>query len=82
VPVVGLFYPMGDDMDEAEWNTRTARLRALNTEADDLAVAICELDGGRALRLGTPERLAHFRYVWSLPRFDQAARRRALTDPI
>ena len=41
-----------------------AYLKDLNSEADDLAVAICELIGGDALIEGTAERLKCFTAVW------------------
>lgn len=76
-----LFVYEGMTMTEI-WNTKCRRLKDLNSEADDLANAICDLDGGPATVQGTPERLENFKWVWRLPRYDHAARRRALTDPI
>jgi hypothetical protein len=67
---------------EEIWSIKGRRLKDLNSEADDLACAICELDGGPATMQGTPERLANFKFVWALPKYDRAARRRALTDPL
>jgi hypothetical protein len=67
---------------EQIWSAKARRVQDLNSEADDLAIAICDLDGGPATVEGTPERLANFKYVWALPKFNHEARRRALTDPI
>jgi hypothetical protein len=68
--------------DEARWKRRMARVKDLNSEAYDLFDDICELDGGPATVQGTPERLAHFKWVHALPRFNPEARRRALSDPL
>jgi hypothetical protein len=64
------------------WSAKNRRVKDLNSEADDLACDICALMGGPAMVEGTPERIANFRYVWGLPKYDRDARRRALTDPI
>jgi hypothetical protein len=69
-------------MTSTDHERRIARLKNLNTAADDLWMVLCDLDGGPATVQGTPERLAHFRWVHALPRFNHEAQRRALSDPI
>jgi hypothetical protein len=69
-------------MNDEIWSAKNRRLKNLNSEADDLACDICALMGGEAMQQGTPERIANFKWVWALPRYDGTARRRALTDPL
>jgi hypothetical protein len=55
---------------------RMAAVKALNTEADDLFVALAELEGGDAEIEGTIERCEVFRWVSQLPKYNAAARNR------
>jgi hypothetical protein len=41
-----------------------AATKARATADDDLACAICEIEGGDALVEGTPERMEIFSWVW------------------
>jgi uncharacterized membrane-anchored protein len=54
---------------------KSAAIKANATAADELAIAICELEGGAAEVERTAERYEIFRWVWSQPSFDKAARR-------
>ena len=49
-------------------------LKDLISEADDLAMDICELMGGNAEIEGTPERYEVVEFVWRLQKYDHTAR--------
>jgi hypothetical protein len=61
---------------------KTAAVRDLIDEADDLAMDIIALVGGAAEVEGSAERLEIFKSVWRLPRYDHEARRRARRDTL
>ena len=61
------------------WKCKLAARKQVATDADYLAVDICELMGGEAEHEGTPERMEIFKYVWRLPRFDHPRRDRIMS---
>jgi hypothetical protein len=63
-----------------EWARKAAAVKALATEADDLAMDIVSLMGGAAEHEGSAERTAIFEYVWRLPKYDHEARRRVRAE--
>jgi hypothetical protein len=66
-------------MDNAEWKRRTLRLKDLNSEAYDLACDLAALIDGRDDGQAGAKWM---HYVNSLPRFNDEAQRRALSDPV
>jgi len=70
------------NMTDAEWNTRTARLKDLNSACYDLFLEIAELLGAEDYPEPSEARVELLRYVMHLPRFNREARRRALSDPL
>jgi hypothetical protein len=65
-------------MTDDEWDRRLAAVKDLNSEADEIAVAICDLEGGDAEVEGTQARYDVFEWVWSLPKFSRPARRKIM----
>jgi hypothetical protein len=57
-------------------------LKELNTEADELALMLCEIEGGHAEIEGTPERHECFRFVRRLPRFNGKRRDAAMKETL
>ncbi|WP_338830439.1 hypothetical protein [Bradyrhizobium sp. 27S5] len=63
-------------MIDDDFDDRLAALKQNATEADELACALCDLEGGDAEVEGAEARCDVFRWVWSLPKFNKAARRK------
>jgi hypothetical protein len=61
---------------------RTMTLKELNTEADELACMLCEIEGGDALVERTIQRNDVFRFVRRLPRFKGRTRDAAVRETL
>jgi hypothetical protein len=64
------------------WARKSAAVRVLNTEAYDLAVAICEFIGGGAEHEYGPGRNQIFHMVNRMPKFNGAAQDRIRRNTI
>jgi hypothetical protein len=71
---------MTTDEDEARWKRKLAAAKALATEADDLFVWLCEIEGGEAVQECTAARAEVFAWVARHPRHSAAARQRVMTE--
>jgi hypothetical protein len=71
---------MTDDELEARWQRRLAARKQNATEADELACAICEIEGGDAMIEATHARNEVFNWVWRLPEYNRVARERILHE--
>jgi hypothetical protein len=60
--------------DDALLGRKMAAVKAVNSEADDLADFLASLDGDAAAREGSQERRECFEWVWRQPKYDKAAR--------
>jgi hypothetical protein len=63
---------------EELWTCKLAARKQIVSDAYDLAVDICDLEGGPAMIQGTPERMRVLQYVWRLPKFDHPRQERIM----
>ena len=70
------------DDDDARWTRTKAALKDNANEADDLFIFLTELEGGDAEIECTAERYEIFKFVYRLPKYNAAARKRILTETV